>query len=95
MPPTNNIASVQPPPGFLSTPPRQDPTNFEAPRVLRRDFVNPASLWDPCANDTPVTALFGSFVDGDSNNKIRSNYMTTMMTKTEEDDLDLFMRIVI
>ena len=93
MPPTNNIASVQPPPGFLSTPPRQDPTNFEAPRVLRRDFVNPASLWDPRANDTPVTALFGSLVDGDSNNNSRSNYDDN----DDEEDMILifFMRIVI
>jgi hypothetical protein len=86
MPPTNDIASVQPQPGFLSTPPRQDPANLEAPRVLRRDFVNPASLWDPRANDTPVTALFGSLVDENSNNNSRS---IGNNNNDDEDDLDL------
>jgi len=86
MPPTNDIASVQPQPGFLSTPPRQDPANLEAPRVLRHDFVNPASLWDPRANDTPVTALFGSLVDENSNNNSRS---IGNNNDDEENDLDL------
>ena len=62
---------IQPPPGFFSTPPRTSPSAQEAPRILRRDFVNPASLWDSQAQSPPETALFGSLADDDSGDDIR------------------------
>ena len=58
---------IQPPPGFFSTPPRNSPSRHEAPRILRRDFINPASLWEITAQSPPETALFGSLAMEDSN----------------------------